>query len=186
MTGLWASSSQCFSILDQTMGKSGWMGFPIDLVTRCNNNQRFPVNGDVFVPCLSLCEPQKEAPLRFPIHGGLFLSLSSSLSAQALLLHMCSKCAYYASAFEWFGVWGGEGPSTQSRGAFLQSSERQLFALNYKWTRLPPSLASHLSVSRWWVQGSVTKWRGWCPVFHLGDDPFRRWSFDILTELCNL
>lgn len=103
MTGLWASSSQCFSILDQTMGKSGWMGSPIDLVTRCNNNQRFPVNGDVFVPCLSLCEPQKEAPLRFPIHGGL----SSLLFCTALLLHMCSKCAYYASAFQWSEGEGG-------------------------------------------------------------------------------
>lgn len=93
MTGLWASSSQCFSILDQTMGKSGWMGSPIDLVTRCNNNQRFPVNGDVFVPCLSLCEPQKEAPLRFPIHGGLSFSLSLLLfSAQ----HFCCICVQSA------------------------------------------------------------------------------------------
>lgn len=76
MTGLWASSSQCFSILDQTMGKSGWMGEPIDLVTRCNNNQRFPVNGDVFVPCLSLCGPQKERPLSVSLfirQGPLFL-----------------------------------------------------------------------------------------------------------------
>lgn len=88
MTGLWASSSQCFSILDQTMGKSGWMGSPIDLVTRCNNNQRFPVNGDVFVPCLSLCEPQKEAPLRFPIHGGLSLFFSAQ--------HFCCICVQSA------------------------------------------------------------------------------------------
>lgn len=162
MTGLWASSSQCFSILDQTMGKSGWMGSPIDLVTRCNNNQRFPVNGDVFVPCLSLCEPQKEAPLRFPIHGGL--SLSSSLFCTALLLHMCSKCAYYASAFQWSEGRGAQQKKGHTgntkRGAFLQSSERQLFALNYKWTRLTPSLASHLSVSRWWEEkGAVSKYR---------------------------
>ena len=126
------------------------MGSPIDLVTRCNNNQRFPVNGDVFVPCLSLCEPQKEAPLRFPIHGGLSLSLSSLFCTGTFVAYVF-KVRVLRLSFSMVGVReggaakeGAQAAGNTKRGAFLQSSERQLFALNYKWTRLTPS---HLSVS---------------------------------------
>lgn len=120
------------------------MGSPIDLVTRCNNNQRFPVNGDVFVPCLSLCEPQKEAPLRFPIHGGLSLFFSFLHSTFVAYVF---KVRVLRLSFSMVGVGGGvaaaeeeaQAAGNTKRGAFLQSSERQLFALNYKWIRLTPS-----------------------------------------------
>lgn len=91
------------------------MGSPIDLVTRCNNNQRFPVNGDVFVPCLSLCEPQKEAPLRFPIHGGLSLSLFFSFLHSTFVAYVFKVRVLRLS----FSMVGGEG------GAAKEGAHRQ-------------------------------------------------------------
>lgn len=106
----------------------------------------------------------KRRPLSVSLFMGASLSsLSSSLFCTALLLHMCSKCAYYASAFQWSE--GGRAQQKKGhtgntkRGAFLQSSERQLFALNYKWTRLTPSLASHLCLPMMSGGGSDIKVR---------------------------
>lgn len=95
------------------------MGSPIDLVTRCNNNQRFPVNGDVFVPCLSLCEPQKEAPLRFPIHGGLSLFFSAQ--------HFCCICVQSARITP--QLFNGEGGAAEEGATHRQYKAGRFLAI---------------------------------------------------------
>lgn len=104
---------------------------------------------------------------RRPLSVTLFMGASLSSFLHSTFVAYVFKVRVLRLSFSMVGGGGGRSKrrgntGNTKRGAFLQSSERQLFALNYKWTRLTPSLASHLSQSpddERSKQGAVSKYR---------------------------